>query len=344
MTEQKDILVTLGGECVETLFERKAVAPDRDGAFYLFRLKDLTNGRGERLVSVYRFGPKQLYSPDYDARIEVVRLNVLRRAFDRGTLSFEAPYDEHKYKEISLDGSDFDAQPPASAQEMRQFIMHKAYWIGFRFNPEPGHPIIFDTPCDAAYLGVPVAEVRRFLWLMSKQGLLEKTLLETGLGVPTVKLIEVYESKLNVQLPQERVFPAGTQYEAFKELKRILSSATRDIFIADNYLDESVLDMLQALAARPSVKLLTFKPTSDLRVAVRRFQSQYRSTVEVRLHQKEVHDRTIIIDDTHFYALGASIKDMGQRLSLLNKLEEPATIAKLRAEIAAVWASATPLA
>jgi len=71
-------------------------------------------------------------------------------------------------------------------------------------------------------------------------------------------LIELYESTLSVHLPQEGVYPAGTQYEAFKEVKRILSSATKDILIVDNYLDESVLDILQALPSRPIVELLTF--------------------------------------------------------------------------------------
>ena len=101
--------------------------------------------------------------------------------------------------------------------------------------------------------------------------------------------------------------------------------------------------MLAALPTRPTLKLLTYKRPADFKVAVKRFQSQYQGPIEVRFHQKEVHDRAIVIDDTHFYALGASIKDIGERLSLLNRLEDSANIAKLRNELQAIWTSALSL-
>jgi hypothetical protein len=163
------------------------------------------------------------------------------------------------------------------------------------------------------------------------------------MGRPTAKLVGLYESQQSISLPNEKVFPKGTQYEAFKEITGILRSATREIFIADNYLDESVLDMLAALPMRPVLKLLTYTRPADFKVAVKRFQSQYQRPIEVRLHQKEVHDRAIVIDDTHFYALGASIKDIGEKLALLNRLEDSANIAKLRNELQSIWDSAQPL-
>jgi hypothetical protein len=56
-----------------------------------------------------------------------------------------------------------------------------------------------------------------------------------------------------------------------------------------------------------------------------------------------VHDRAIIIDDTNFYALGASIKDAGTQLFFINKIEDPANITRLRSEFQMIWASAQPL-
>jgi hypothetical protein len=61
------------------------------------------------------------------------------------------------------------------------------------------------------------------------------------------------------------------------------------------------------------------------------------------LHQREVHDPAIVVDDRNFFALGASIKDLGDKLSLLNKVEVPANVARLRAEFRTIWASANPL-
>ena len=44
-----------------------------------------------------------------------------------------------------------------------------------------------------------------------------------------------------------------------------------------------------------------------------------------------------------FFALGASIKDLGDKLSVLNKVEDPANVTRLRTEFHTIWASATPL-
>jgi hypothetical protein len=164
-----------------------------------------------------------------------------------------------------------------------------------------------------------------------------------GVGVPTAKLVEIYEAKQSTTLPNERVFPKGTQYEAFKEVTAILESATQEILIADNYMNDEVLDMLLAVPAQPNIRLLTFRPAPDFRVAVKRFQGQYQRPVEAKTHDAEIHDRAIVVDSTHFYALGGSIKDMGAKLTLLNKVEDATNIDKLRTELERIWASAVPL-
>src|SRR2546426_2439160 len=118
-------LVTLSGECFEALFEREESAqPMRIGSYHLFRLTDIREGRGERLVSV--FGPKQI-----KGEIEIARINAIRRAFDSGKLSFDEPYDEYKYNDgVELKDSDFGKQRQVSDSEIRQFLIHKAYWVG----------------------------------------------------------------------------------------------------------------------------------------------------------------------------------------------------------------------
>lgn len=144
--------------------------------------------------------------------------------------------------------------------------------------------------------------------------------------------------------PNELVFPPGTQYTAFKAISKILESATREVFVADNYLDRSVVEMLETLPSQPALKLLTFKPSADFQVATKRFKAQYGRSMEVKIHNAQMHDRVIIIDDSEFYALGASIKDIGAKLSMLNKLEDPTTITELRKNLGAIWASAALLA
>jgi hypothetical protein len=184
--------------------------------------------------------------------------------------------------------------------------------------------------------------VQQNQWFLEQKGLLVASTIR-GLGRPTEKLIEIYESQQSAQTRSEWVFPPKTQYDAFKTISTILRSAKGDILLVDNFLGEEVLDMLAALPAKPAVKILTHKPTQDFRVAVSKFLNQYGGSIEVRLHGAQIHDRAIVIDDTDFYALGASIKDFGKGLSLINKLEDSTAIATLRSTLAAIWNSASVL-
>jgi hypothetical protein len=234
VSNQPEKLVTLGGEFFEATFKRKGEANYCDRVSYLFKLKDLTKDRGERLISLSWCEVTEFDHPDYDyeTRLEHARLNALRRAFDSGILSFDSPYDVRTYRELSLADSDFKPQPRVSDQELKLFIMHKAYWVGFRNNPDPHiPPIQFNTLLDLEYLGAKPDDVKRYVWLLGKQGFLDKILEGEGLGRPTEKLIELYESKQSMSLPDEIVFSKGTQYQAFKEIKRILRSAAKEIFL-----------------------------------------------------------------------------------------------------------------
>jgi pyrimidine deaminase RibD-like protein len=186
-------LVTRKGECFEIVFQRKEIVHNRDGVFYLFHLNDLTDkNRGKRLVSVFRFGPEEFYGPNYDARLETVLLNTIRRAFDAGRLTFDGPYDPHTYTEILLQPEDFGPQKVASGNEIQDLIKHEAYWLGFRHTPNPGYPVEFDSPTDLEYLGVTPADVRRYVLLLGQRELLDKIM--AGLGRPTHKLIDAMES------------------------------------------------------------------------------------------------------------------------------------------------------
>jgi len=206
-------LVTKSGECFDAAFHQKQVPADRDGVLYLFHLNDCKNRKGMRLVSLFRSGPAKLGIEDYESRLENVRLNALRRAFDSGALSFEAAYDGNRYKELRLDTSDFDVQPPANPEQIKQYIKNKAYWFGFKYNEKPGlYFMQFDTPIDLEYLGVNVADVRRYVWLLSEQGLLKGTQFP-GTAQPTNKLIEEYESAQNVN--DQRTPEAEGEWDVF---------------------------------------------------------------------------------------------------------------------------------
>jgi len=331
-------LATVGGECFDVDYEGQDRFSDRDGISYAFRLTNLKPDNGVRLVSVCRFGLMELPPADSTVqRLEMVRLDVIRRALDSRTLDFEPPFDEHGYKELRLSANDFTRRNSVTDEEIKQFIIVKAYWISWKLGGR--QPVQFDDPVDLDYLGVDALSVRKHQWLLEQRNLLEKSKIP-GLGRPTAQLIDLYDAKHSAQHLNERVFPQGTQYEAFKTVSAILFAANNEILIVDNYLNDEVLDMLAAVPKHPALKLLTYKPRADFRVAVRRFMSQYGGSVEVRIHNADIHDRAVVVDNEAFYTFGHSIKDLGTRLSVVNRLDDPST---LRAALQRIWAAASTL-
>jgi len=132
-------LVTRLGECFEVSPQGQDRAGNRDGVLHYFHLTDLVKGRGLRKVSVYRGGPRDFYASsiaEFDRRIDTVLLNTLRHRFDSGELTFDVPEGATYYKEVLMTPEDFQPQPPACDEEVRQLMMHEAYWLSYRYgNP-----------------------------------------------------------------------------------------------------------------------------------------------------------------------------------------------------------------
>jgi hypothetical protein len=123
------------------------------------------------------------------------------------------------YRELRLEQSDFQPQASANDAEVRQFIVHTAYWLAFRYGVT-GYPVQLDSEIDLEYLGVTQNEVRRNQWRLEEEGLLYRSKIP-GLGRPTATLVKVYESRRSASVGDEQVFPKGTQYEAFKAIRAI---------------------------------------------------------------------------------------------------------------------------
>jgi len=192
------ILVTLGGECFEAAYIDVGNADGRDGVLYYFKMKDLVKDRGMRNVSMFRSGTDRVFIKDYDERVETVRLNVLRQAFDSGVFSFETPIAPDRYHELRLRASDFQPQKPADDQTIRRFLKLGGYWLGFKY-PALGLNSYVDFECaeDFDYLGGSVQTFHRNLQLLSEQGYFRASgvPLPVSLKVrPTAKLIEEIES------------------------------------------------------------------------------------------------------------------------------------------------------
>jgi hypothetical protein len=201
------ILVTIGGECFEAEFRGAGDSGGRDGVLYRFCLRDLLEDRGERYVSLFRTATERASMQDYDARIATVRLNVLRRAFDSGALSFDTPVDADRYHELRLRLSDFQPPKKSDDETIRQFINFGAYCLAFKFAPSrPNVFVDFDCPEDLDYLGVKSDDIGRNIWFLTEKGYLRSSSAATYARPlrcsPTSKLIDKIESGNNVDSPQ----------------------------------------------------------------------------------------------------------------------------------------------
>lgn len=110
--------------------------------------------------------------------------------------------------------------------------------------------------------------------------------------------------------PQQGIFFDGQVYDAYELICSLIKSASSRIILIDNYVDESVLTMLDKRPAGVSASIYTQKISQQLSFDIAKHDAQY-PPIPVQVFSKS-HDRFLIIDD-RVYHVGASIKDLGKK-------------------------------
>lgn len=121
--------------------------------------------------------------------------------------------------------------------------------------------------------------------------------------------------------PVEGVFFNGQIFDAYRFVCDIVKTAKTMIVLIDNYVDESVLTLLDKRASGVKARIYTHSISKQLRLDIQRHNSQY-PPIEV-MAARDIHDRFLIVDET-VYHIGASIKDLGKKLFAFSKMEMPA--------------------
>lgn len=117
--------------------------------------------------------------------------------------------------------------------------------------------------------------------------------------------------------PKEGVLFDGQIFDAYTFICDLVKRASRRIILIDNYVDESVLTLLDKRNDVVTATIYTGRIDNKLRLDIERHNAQYRA-IEV-LTVQGIHDRFIIIDDM-LYHIGASIKDLGKKLFAFSKM------------------------
>ena len=130
--------------------------------------------------------------------------------------------------------------------------------------------------------------------------------------------------------PIEGVFHNNQVFDAHILMSDLVKQAKIRIVIIDNYVDDSVLTLLSKRKTGLIAEIYTYKKSEQFTLELEKHNLQYPSvTVYVN---KTCHDRFMIVDDK-VYHIGASIKDLGQKLcaiTLLNSITAEDILNKLK--------------
>ena len=148
----------------------------------------------------------------------------------------------------------------------------------------------------------------------------------------TDKRIDEVFKRLDSNIPPiQGIFYDGQVFDAYRFVSDLMRKAKRSIVLIDNYVDDTVLTLLDKRENGVTATIYTQRISSQFQLDVDRHNAQY-SPIEIKLFNK-AHDRFLLVDD-EVYHIGASIKDLGKKwfgftlmrditaTELINKIKE----------------------
>lgn len=118
--------------------------------------------------------------------------------------------------------------------------------------------------------------------------------------------------------PTQGIFYDGQIFDAYKFINDRIREAKKGIVLLDNYVDDSVLKMLDKREKGVTVKVYTKYFTPELALDLKKHNAQY-APIDIEQFDR-AHDRFLCIDDT-VYHIGASLKDLGKKWFAFGKME-----------------------
>ena len=118
--------------------------------------------------------------------------------------------------------------------------------------------------------------------------------------------------------PKQGVFYNGQIYDAYTFVSDLIKSAKKRIVLIDNYVDETVLTLLDKRDNNVSATIYTQQISRQFQLDIDRHNAQY-APIDVETFRLS-HDRFLCIDDD-VYHIGASIKDLGKKWFGFSKME-----------------------
>ena len=127
----------------------------------------------------------------------------------------------------------------------------------------------------------------------------------------TDKRIDEVFKRLEANIPpMQGIFYDGQVFDAYRFVSDLIRKAKRTIALIDNYVDDTVLTLLDKREKGVTATIYTQRVSDRFQLDVDRHHAQY---PPVRIERfNKAHDRFLLIDD-EVYHIGASIKDLGKK-------------------------------
>lgn len=135
--------------------------------------------------------------------------------------------------------------------------------------------------------------------------------------IETDKRIDDIFKRLDMDMPKEGVFYNGQIFDSYNFISNLIRKARHEIILIDNYIDDSVLKILNKRALNVSATIYTSHISENLKLDVDKHNAQY-PPINIKV-LKKFHDRFLIIDDD-IYHIGASFKDLGKSVFAFSKM------------------------
>jgi len=119
--------------------------------------------------------------------------------------------------------------------------------------------------------------------------------------------------------PVEGIFYDGQIFDAYRFVSDLIRKAKRSVVLIDNYVDDTVLSLLDKRQDGVMATVYTKSVNEQLQLDIKRHNEQY-AAIEVRQFNK-AHDRFLLIDD-EVYHIGASIKDLGKKWFAFTRMHD----------------------
>ena len=118
--------------------------------------------------------------------------------------------------------------------------------------------------------------------------------------------------------PVEGIFFEGQVFDAHAFVSDLIRAAKKCIVLIDNYIDDTVLKLLDKRAQKVKATIYTKQISPTLQTDINLHNAQY-EPIDVQVFA-DSHDRFLMIDET-VYHIGASLKDLGKKWFAFNKME-----------------------